>query len=108
MNRQKLLEAEAAFLSRYPEGFSDPAMATIKKKHNVDKLSAFARESLAPAAFNRPEFVADTVLKIVSRSSMVSRFEKPRFRYFIQCLNSSEREAFVSASVHGLDAARCR
>ena len=35
MNKQKLLEAQARFLSRYPDGFADPGMASIKKKHNV-------------------------------------------------------------------------
>lgn len=97
MNREKLLQAEAQFLARYPEGFADPAMASVKKRHNVDKLTEFAKASLTPANFNRPEFIADTVLKIVSRSSMVSRFEKPRFRDFIQCLNSAEKEALAGA-----------
>jgi hypothetical protein len=97
MNTDKLLKAEAEFLGRYPGGFSDPAMESVKKKHNVDKLADFARQSLTPANFNRPEFIAETVLKIVSRSSMVSRFEKPRFRDFLHCLNSSEKEALASA-----------
>lgn len=97
MNEDRLLEAQATFLSRYPGGFSDPEMAPIIKRHNVDKLSDFARDNLTPANFNRPEFIADTVLKIVSRSSMVSRFEKPKFRDFIGCLNSQEKEAFAGA-----------
>lgn len=97
MNRDKLLAAEAAFLARYPGGFSDPAMAAIKKKHNVDKLSEFAAQNLTRTSFNRPELVADTVLKMVSRSSMVSRFEKPKFRDFIRLLNSHEKEALAQA-----------
>ena len=97
MNIEKLLQAEAAFLSQYPQGFADPAMENVKKKHDVDKLADYARESLTLANFNRPEFIAETVLKIVSRSSMVSRFEKPRFRDFIHCLNTSEKEALASA-----------
>ncbi|MFT4615350.1 MAG: hypothetical protein ACI9NT_002503 [Bacteroidia bacterium] len=97
MNRAKLLEAEALFLTRYPGGFDDPGLAPIKKKHNVDKLAEFARENLSRSNFNRPELIVDTVLKIVSRSSMVSRFEKPRFRDFIHSLNSHEKEAFAQA-----------
>ena len=97
MNKAKLLEAEAQFLMRYPAGFDDPGLAPIKKKHNVDKLTEFTRENLTRTNFNRPEFIADTVLKIVSRSSMVSRFEKPRFRDFIHALNSQEKEAFAHA-----------
>jgi hypothetical protein len=97
VNTEKLLEAQARFLSRYPDGFADPAMASIKKKHNVDKLTQFAQDNLGRSSFNRPQHVAETVLKIVSRSSMVSRFEKPRFRDFIGCLNSNEKEAFAGA-----------
>jgi hypothetical protein len=97
MNKDKLGVAEAEFLSRYPAGFSDPAMESVKKKHNVDKLAEFAQATLTPANFNRPEFIAEAVLKIVSRSSMVSRFEKPRFRDFIHSLNSFEKEALASA-----------
>ena len=97
MNYQKLKEAEAGFLARYPEGFSDPEMASIKKKHNVDKLVEFAQENLTRTNFNRPEFIAETVLKIVSRSSMVSRFEKPKFKDFIHSLNSHEKQALADA-----------
>ena len=97
MNYQKLRTAEANFLQRYPGGFSDPEMATIKKKHNVDKLVEFAQASFVPQSFNRPEFIVESVLKVVSRSSMVSRFEKPKFRDFIQALNSHEREALAAA-----------
>jgi hypothetical protein len=97
MNLEKLREAEANFLQRYPGGFDDPAMQAVRKKHNVDKLVQFTRDSLTRANFNRPEFIADTLLKIVSRSSMVSRFEKPRFRDFIGSLNSHEKQALADA-----------
>lgn len=97
MNRTRLLEAEARFLGQYPAGFDDPGLASIKKKHNVDKLTEFARRELAREKFHRPVHVVDTALKIVSRSSMVSRFEKPKFRDFVQCLNSDEKAAFAQA-----------
>lgn len=97
MNLDKLRAAEASFLQRYPGGFSDPGMAPVRKKHNVDKLVAFTRENLSRSHFNRPEHVAETLLKVVSRSSMVSRFEKPRFRDFISSLNSREKRALADA-----------
>ncbi|MEH6591786.1 MAG: hypothetical protein V7746_16115 [Halioglobus sp.] len=97
MNEQKMRQAEALFLQRYPGGFSDPEMAAVMKKHNIAKLSEFARQNLAKESFNRPEHIADTVLKIVSRSSMVSRFEKPAFRDFISALNSYEKQALADA-----------
>ena len=97
MNYQKLKDAEASFLQRYPGGFADPGMESIKKKHNVDKLVEFTQQNLTPANFNRPEFIAETLVKIVSRSSMISRFEKPKFRDFVKSLNSHERQSLADA-----------
>jgi hypothetical protein len=97
VNLEKLRRAEADFLQRYPGGFSDPAMASIKKKHNVDKLVQYTQEHLKRASFSRPEFVSETLLTVVSRSSMVSRFEKPRFRDFIGALSSNEKQALADA-----------
>ena len=37
----------ASSLMRYPDGFNDPAMATIRKKHNVNKMVEFSREALS-------------------------------------------------------------
>ena len=104
MNIDKLRQAEADFLQRYPGGFSDPGLESVRKKHNVDKLVEFARSELKRANFNRPQHIADTLLKIVSRSSMVSRFEKPKFRDFINALNSAEKRALADAfemRIHG-------
>ena len=97
MNLSKLHEAQAHFLLRYPKGFADPAMEPIKKKHNVDALVRFTQENLTSVNCLKPEFVAQTLLKIVSRSSMVSRFEKPQFRDFVSALNSIEKEALAYA-----------
>lgn len=95
MNYQKLKDAEASFLQHYPGGFADPGMESVKKKHNVDKLVEFSQQNLTRASFNRPELIAETLVKIVSRSSMVSRFEKPKFRDFINSLNSQEKQALA-------------
>tara|TARA_R110002110_G_C13470525_1_gene720893 strand:- start:1141 stop:1791 length:651 start_codon:yes stop_codon:yes gene_type:complete len=97
VNIRKLKQAEAEFLARYPDGFADPGMAPIKKKHNVDKLSEFARANLSRTHFNRPEQVCETLIKIVSRSSMVSMFEKPKFRDFVHSLNNHEKEHLAFA-----------
>lgn len=97
MNLEKLQQAEADFLARYPEGFADPGLAHIVKKHNVGKLSEFARANLTRSHFNRPEHIAETLVRIISRSSMVSLFEKPRFRDFIRSLNGHEKEYLASA-----------
>lgn len=100
MNLNNLRQAETLFLQSYPGGFSDPAMEPIKKKHNVDKLIKFTRDNLTRKNCERPQFVADALVRIVSQSSMVSRFEKPRFRDFVGSLSGAEkkelaREVFV-------------
>jgi hypothetical protein len=97
LNLQKLKEAEAHFLQQFPLGFADPAMEKIKKNHNVDKLARFAQEQLSRAHFSQPIALCDDILKIVSRSSMVSRFEKPAFRTFIESLNSDDKSQFAAA-----------
>ena len=97
VNLKKLKQAEAEFLARYPGGFADPGMATVKKKHNVDKLTQFAQANLTGSQFNRPEHICDTLVRIISRSSMVSMFEKPRFRDFVSSLNSHEKEHLAYA-----------
>ncbi len=104
MNLEKLKQAELEFLARYPGGFGDPALAPIRKKHNVDQLTAFARANLGPGACNQPQHVADTLVRIIGRSSMVSRFEKPRFRDFIGSLNGHEKQHLalaVDKRLHG-------
>jgi len=93
MSYEKLRLAEASFWQRYPGGFADPGMASIKKKHDIDRLAGFAKKSFARSNFNRPELIVESLIKMVSRSSMVSRFEKPKLRDFLQSLNSYEREA---------------
>ncbi|AQA19233.1 hypothetical protein BST95_14265 [Halioglobus japonicus] len=104
MNLDKLRQAEADFLQRYPGGFADPGLETVRKRHNIGKLSDFARSNFNKAAFGRPEKVCNDALTVLSRSSMVSRFEKPRFRDFINSLNSHEKQSFADAlyqRIHG-------
>ncbi len=97
MNLEKLWEAEAAFFQAYPQGFADPAIEAIRRKHNVDRLIRYTQENLTRVNCNNPEFVADTFWKVISRSSMVSHFEKPRFRDFLDALGSADKRALAFA-----------
>jgi len=97
LNIQKLKEAEASFLALYPGGFADPGIRAVRAKHNVDRLILYTADALTRANCHKPNCVAESLLKIVSRSSMVSRFEKPRFRDFIESLGSYEKEALAYA-----------
>lgn len=99
MNIQKLMEAEAQFLARFPEGFNDPDpwMVKIRKSHNVVQLADFTRANLTEMTLSQPRKFADILLKVISRSSMVSRFEKPPFREFLGALNAKDKRHLAEA-----------
>lgn len=96
MNKKKLKRAERDFLTLFPAGFDDPEMVTIGKKHRVDKMTELAQSSFTKQHFETPEWVAESMIKIVGRSSMVSMFEKPRFRDFVKMLPGYERDLLVN------------
>ncbi len=104
MNYKKLVQAEAQFLQMYPGGFADPELQEVGKKHRLDKMNAMARDVLAKKQFKQPHQLLDNLIKLVSRSSMVSLFEKPKFRDVMNSLPEDERDAFVQAYrklIHG-------
>ena len=61
-------------------------MIEIGKKHKMDKMISFAQESFAKKNFKLPELIVDKMTKVVSRSSMVSLFEKPKFGEYANSL----------------------
>ena len=91
MNQQKLYEAEALFFTQYPGGFDDPGLDGVRKKHNVDKVTEFAKQQLAKKNFSQPAQILDAMTKIVTRSSMISMFEKPKYRDFVNGLSRTDR-----------------
>ena len=97
MNTDKLRIAEAHFLQSYPGGFADPALTWVGKKHNMSRATKLAREVFAKKSFDKPNEFLDNLVRLVSRSSMVSLFEKPKFRDMIKDLNSEDREALVKS-----------
>jgi hypothetical protein len=92
MNSIKLKEAEARFLMRYPGGFSNPLIQEIAKKHKIEKMNKLAKESFAIEQFESPDKIVDSMCKIVSQSSMVSIFEKPKFRDMVKAMNDMEKD----------------
>lgn len=92
MNITKLKEAEEKFLKQYPGGFSNPRMLEIAKKHKLEKMNKLAQESFTIGQFESPVKIVDSMCKIVSQSSMVSVFEKPKFRDFANALSIDEKE----------------
>lgn len=83
MNLDKLKQAEEAFLTKYPGGFANPDLMAIRnRKHRPDQMIALARQSFSKANFINPEQIVQSMLKVITRSSIVSVFEKARFRDF--------------------------
>jgi len=99
MNWDKLKIAEENFLMRYPGGFQDPEMVVMGKKHRMDKLTSFAASAFSEDQFARSEDLCEKMIRMVTSSSMVSVFEKPRFRDFVRSLNSHDKDA-LSGSLY--------
>lgn len=92
MRIDKLFELQGDFFARFPDGFDDPEMVKIRKKHNVDKLSAQAQEMFSETQFGKPESIIQNMILLVSRSSMIFRFDKAKFRDGIGSISPLERE----------------
>ena len=99
MNRERLQAAEARFLARYPEGFASPQMLEIAKKHKVEKMKKMAQDSFAPEQFGSADQIAAALVKVVSQSSLVSVFEKPKFRDAVLSMNDAEK-AHLAQGLH--------
>jgi hypothetical protein len=92
MNLDKLKRAEEEFLFHYPGGFDHPEIIMIRtKRHNVDKMITFARDSFARPNFQQPALIVQSLSRLISQSSIISRYEKPRFRDFVEALPFEEQ-----------------
>lgn len=68
MNIVKLQLAEKRFLNLYPEGFNDPEMVEIGKKHKMHLRVEFCQTNFAVEKFNKPREIVENMVKIISRS----------------------------------------
>ena len=93
MNIQRLKQLEHDFLARYPEGFDSPEMKEVVKRHKPDKMYKIAQKSFEDYKFDNPLFIIDKMIEVVRKSSMVSLFEKPKFRDYVKALEYDEKEA---------------
>jgi hypothetical protein len=93
MNLKKLKHAQAVFLQRFPGGFDNPELKAIRdRKHKPDQMIALARESFSPEKFGYPLLIVQNMEKVITRSSIISVFEKMSFRDFASRLGPRERE----------------
>ncbi|WP_428738780.1 hypothetical protein [Sulfurimonas sp.] len=101
MNIQKLKEAEAHFYGLYPDGFEDEALLAVKKRHNTPKISEQVHEMFAKENFSDPDLICENYAKIVSKSSLVSLFEKPKVRDMVKVM-SMEQKDMLSIALYEL------
>ena len=92
MNLVRLKEAEERFFMRYPGGFSNPLMLEVAKRHKVEKMNKLAVESFSIEQFENPDKIVDSINKIIGQASMVSLFEKPKFRDAVKTMSENEKE----------------
>ena len=97
LDEKKLHMAAAEFLTRYPGGFEHPEMVKVGRKHRMEPMVAFAQEAFTKQACRDVEQTAENMVKIISRSSMVSMFEKPKFRDFVKQLGPNDKAFMVDA-----------
>jgi len=95
MNLTKLENLENEFLMVYPEGFESPELAEIAKKHKMGKMQEFVKSNFSKDCFNEPQEVFENFVKLISKSSLVSVFEKTKFRNEAKVMTSEEKEILV-------------
>ena len=96
MNLKKLKQAEEAFLYRYPGGYENPEMIQVRKKHKLDKMIEMTQDAFVKRNFKLPDLILEKMVKIITRSSLISVFEKPRFRNFAYSLPLDERKRLAN------------
>lgn len=104
MNKSVLQTAEKNFLELYPGGFENAELVTFAKKFKMDQHQAFARDNFSKAQFEYPTEITANIAKLVSRSAVVSLFEKPKFKSAMVGLRGAQAEAWSSAlyeQLHG-------
>ena len=92
MNLEKLKAAEANFFAFYPKGFADEALLPIIKRHNTAKIGQSVRELFTPDRFVHTEEICESFAKIVSKSSLISLFEKPKVREMVKQMSMEQQD----------------
>ncbi len=90
------------FLEIYPDGFEDIRYLEMAWKHDDSKIVEFF-QNLSPGQFDEanPHALAETIGKIVSKSTMVSTFEKISFRNYLRFFEG--HGTFIMALKHVME-----
>jgi hypothetical protein len=91
MNTNNLHQAEARFLLTYPGGFEHPEIKLIAKKHKIEKMVQQTQEAFTLEKMEDVDLFCEHLIKVITGSSMVSLFDKPKFRDYIRSLDHQQR-----------------
>jgi hypothetical protein len=108
INEEKLKNAEQIFFNLYPDGFDAEEMRAVAKKHKVEKMQTFVAEQFKEKAFENKAQIFDDYVKLIGRSSLVSVFEKAKFRDAVKVMSPLEKEMLadgMQAFLYGNQAA---
>ena len=97
MKKDVLLEAQRQFVSRYPGGFANPDLVATGRKYKMQQHGDFAREHFAEDRFGTAREIIDAMTTLVSRSAMVSMFEKPKFKTAAAALSAEEMDDWAAS-----------
>lgn len=92
LNKLKILEEH--FFEMYPNGFDDEALKVMVKRHKADKLKEFTKCSFSKDMFAIPLQICEDAKKVISRSSLIFLFEKPKFKDAINSMSLEQKEIF--------------
>ena len=69
----------------------------IRKHHKLDKMFELTQNSFAKRNFKLPDLIVENMIKIITHSSLISKFEKPRFRDFALALLPKEKQRLTNS-----------
>lgn len=104
MNKERLVQVEREFLIRYPQGFETPELKEEGKKHKLGKHVEYIHKVCAKDYMQQGLGVFNDVMKVVTNSSMVSVFEKVKFKDFAREIDDHDKHELMGAiyeMIHG-------
>lgn len=97
MNIEKLKKLETEFLRRYPLGFNDPELMAVSKKHKVEEMKNYVHANFSKDNFDNPSAISSAFTKLIGKSSLVSTFEKVKYKNAVKLFNRDDIETLSSA-----------
>ncbi|AXX92268.1 hypothetical protein CPU12_09130 [Malaciobacter molluscorum LMG 25693] len=92
MNIGKLRDLESEFYDQYPKGFKDERLLCLLKKFNPEKLEEVAKNYFQKENFSQPQLICEGFMKVISRSPMVSLFDKAKLRDALKSMDIYQKD----------------